>query len=104
MDKQVMVDRHDMSRPWSRPNVSRMLAAGTTYDGWHEHGPQLHWDEVIADSDDAVWDQLVKRCVREAARPREVAGDLCVPVAVGGRLVRCRQPARREAGLRKRPP
>lgn len=34
---------------------------GTTYQGWLDHGPAKHWDEItFALRDDAVWDRLVE--------------------------------------------
>lgn len=58
-----------LRRKYEALRAAYLRIAGTTYEGWRQHGPQDHWDEVIAAAaDDAVWDRLVERCVCETAR------------------------------------
>lgn len=58
-----------LRRNYEALRAAYLRVPGTTYDGWRAHGPQPEWDEVFAATrDDAVWDRLVGRCVRERAR------------------------------------
>lgn len=64
--KRQVID--SLRRKYEALRAAYLRINGTTYEGWRKHGPQDHWDEVIAAAaDDAVWDRLVERCVRETA-------------------------------------
>jgi hypothetical protein len=57
-----------LRRKYEALRAAYLRITGATYDGWGKHGPQPEWDEVIAAAhDDAVWDRLVERCLRERA-------------------------------------
>lgn len=60
-----------LRRKYEALRAAYLRVPGTTYDSWREHGPQAAWEEVgAATRDDAVWDRLVERCVREAGGRR----------------------------------